>query len=52
MPRGKIAARQVLPLNCRAITLTAGAILQEEKSPLLWGRGHLGGVLRDNLGEG
>ena len=48
----KIAARQFLSLTCRAITLTAGAILKEEKIPLLWGRGNLGGILRGNLGEG
>ena len=41
----KIAARQFLPLNCRAIALTAGAILKEEKCPLVWGRGNLGGIL-------
>ena len=50
----KIAARQFLPLSCRAITLTTGAILKEENkmSSFLWGRGNLGGNLRDNLGEG
>ena len=48
-----IAARQFLPLNCRAITLTTGAILKEEKmSSKMWGRGNLGGILRDNLCEG
>ena len=49
MPRGKIAARQFLPLNCRAITLTTGALLKEEKMSSLVGRGNLGGILRDNL---
>ena len=48
----KIAARKCLPLNCRTSTLTAAAILKEEKKPALVGRGNLGGVLRDNLGEG
>ena len=53
MPRGKIAARQFLPLNCRAITLTTGAILKEEKmSSKMWGRGNLGGTFRDNLDDG
>ena len=33
----KIAARLSLPLNCRAITLIAGAILNEEKKPSLVG---------------
>ena len=47
----KIAATQCLPLSCRAITLTAGVILKRPKLPLLWGRGNLGGILRDNLGE-
>ena len=35
--RQKIAARQFLPLNCRAITLSAGAILKEEKNVLSCG---------------
>ena len=43
---------QFLPLSCRAITFSTGTILKEEKCPLLWGRGNLGGILRDNLGEG
>ena len=30
--RDKIAARQVLPLNCRVIALTTGTILKEEKN--------------------
>ena len=47
-----IAARQFLPLNCHAITLTAGGTFERRKKPLLWGRGNLGGILRDNLGEG
>ena len=51
MLRGKIAARQFLSLNCLAITLTAGVVLKEEKTPLLWARDSLGGVLGDNLGE-
>ena len=29
-----------------------GLILKETKSPLLWGRDSLGGILGDNLGEG
>ena len=62
MPRGpgeaswcreaKTAARQFLLLICRAIALTTGATLKEEDCPLLWGRGNLGGILRDNFGEG
>ena len=43
----KTAARQFLPLNCRASALTAGEILKEEKKPSLWGRDKLGGILRD-----
>ena len=42
-----------MPLSCRAITLIPGVILNEEKKPSLEGeRGNLGGILRDNLGEG
>ena len=43
MPRGKIcreakiAARQFLPLNCRATTLTTGAILEKKKNVLYCG---------------
>ena len=48
----KIAARQVLPLSFRAIALTVGAILKEEKMPSLVGRGNLGGIVRDNSCEG
>ena len=50
--KAKIAARRVLPLNCRAITLTAGALLKEEKKPSLVGERHLEAISRDNLGEG
>ena len=32
-----LPARQFLPLNCHAVTLTTGAILKKEKSPLLPG---------------
>ena len=52
MPRGKNCRETILPLNYRAIILTAGAILKEKKCPLLRGRGSLGGILRGNLGEG
>ena len=38
----KIAARQFLPLSCRAITLTAGAILKDEKLPSLVGERQFG----------
>ena len=49
--------RQFVPLNCRAIALTAGTILDEGKnSPSLvaevqFGR-LLGGISQDDLGEG
>ena len=43
---------QNLLLNWRAFSIIAGAILKEEKSLLLWGRGDLRGILRDDLGEG
>ena len=36
------AARQLLPLSCRAITLTVGAILKEEKLPSLVGERQFG----------
>ena len=48
----KIAAKQFLPLNCLAVTLSAGVILKEEKCPFLWERDSFGGVLGDNWGEG
>ena len=38
--------------NRLAITLTAGVMLKEEKSPLLWARDSLRGILGDNLGKG
>ena len=37
MPRGKNCRETILPLNCRAITLTTGAILKEEKNVLYCG---------------
>ena len=56
MPRGpgeaswcreaKIAARQFLLLDCRAITLTVGAILKRRKNSFLWEGGNLRGILR------
>ena len=48
MSRDKIAARQFLSLDCLAIDLTAGEILKEERSLLLWARDSFGGI----LGEG
>ena len=49
MPRGKNCRETIfaaqLPRNC-------GVILKEETFPLLWGRGSLGGHLRENLDEG
>ena len=30
--------------QCLAMTLTAGVIFKEQKSPLLWGRDNLGGI--------
>ena len=50
--RGKTCRETILSLSCIAITLTAGVILKEEKSPLLCLRGSSGGILGDNLGEG
>ena len=41
-----------MPLSCPAITLTAGAVLKQEKMSSIVGERHLGGILRDNLGEG
>ena len=40
-PGTNIATRQLLSLNCLAITITAGVILKEEKCPLLWARDSL-----------
>ena len=46
LPRDNFWAAQLL-----AITLTAGAILKDGKiSSISWGRGSLGGILRDNYG--
>ena len=45
----KIAVEQLLLLSCRAITLTAGAILKEENLSCGGSRGSFGGMLRDNL---
>ena len=47
-----MAARQFLPLNCLAITLSAGVILKEKQGPLLWARDSVGGISGDNLGKG
>ena len=38
-----------MALICLAITLTGGSFERREKKHLLWGRGHLGGILRDNF---
>ena len=52
------AARQKLPRDnfCRSVAAQLptprGQFRKREKSPLLWARGNLGGILRDNLGEG
>ena len=52
------AARQKLPRDnfCRSaaaqLPSPRGQFGNRKKSPLLWGRGTLGGILRDNLGEG
>ena len=43
----RIAARKVLSLNCRAITLAAKAVLEEEVKPTLKGRGNCGHILWD-----
>ena len=48
----EIAARQFLPLNCLAVTLTAGKVWKRKRCPLLWVKDSLGGILGDNLGEG
>ena len=52
------AARQKLPRYnlCRSIAAQLpsprGQFWKRKKCPLLWGRGNLGGILRDNVGEG
>ena len=52
------AARQKLPRDnfCRSIGVQLpsppGAILKDEKISSIVGRGNLGGILRDTLGEG
>ena len=53
MPRGKNCRETIFPLNCRAISLTTGAILKEEKCPQKCGKEAIWeAFLRDNLGEG
>ena len=48
-----VTTTQMFSLNCLAITLTAGVILEEGKRPSLVGeRNGSGGILGDNLGEG
>ena len=53
MPRGENCRETIF---CRPIaaqgSLTAGAILKDEKKPSLVGERQLGGISRDNLGEG
>ena len=52
------AARQKLPQDSFSRSIAAqlppprGQFWKRKKSPLLWGRGILGGILRGNLGEG
>ena len=48
----KIAARQFLPLNCRAITLTTGAILKEEKMSSTVGERQFGRHFKRQFGRG
>ena len=48
----KIAARQFLPLNCRAITLTTGAILKEEKMSSSVGERQFGRHFMRQFGRG
>ena len=49
----EIAGRQVLSLNCLAVTPHRRGILKKrEKCPLLWARDSFGVILGDNLGEG
>ena len=48
----KIAARQFLPLNCRAITLTTGAILKEEKMSSIVGERQFGRHFKRQFGWG
>ena len=52
MPRGKNCRETVFAAQLPHNTLTKGAILKEENMSSLVGRGNLGGILRDNLGEG
>ena len=53
MPRGKNCRETIcvsqLPRN---YSHRGGNLERRKKKPLLWGRGNLGGILRDNLGEG
>ena len=49
MPRGKNCGETI----CAAqVPSPRGQFSKRTKNPLLWGRGNLGGILRDNLGEG
>ena len=49
--RRNLPRNTFVPLNRRATALTARAISKEKKISLVGG-GNLGGILRDNLGEG
>ena len=48
----KIAARRSFPLTYCAINLAVGVIERGIKALLLGRRGNLGGIFRENLGEG
>ena len=48
----KIAVRKFLPVTCRAITLTAGAILKEEKIPSLVEERQFGRYFKRQFGRG
>ena len=53
MPRGKNCRETIFSRSVAAqLPSPRGQFRKRGKNPLLWGRGNLGGILRDNLGEG
>ena len=52
MSRGKSCRETILSLNCLAVTITAGAILKEEKMPSLVGERQFWGHFRRQFGRG
>ena len=52
MPQGKNCHETIFAAQLPRNYPHRGGNFERRKKPLLWGRGNLGGILRDNLGEG